>query len=221
LIIECPYCDARVDANEVATYEYTVYCGPGLQEDEDQESNEWNMAHRATLLVCALCDRLLLATQEDESFPDNEPSWSEPERVFPAKQALDFPVQIPEGIRKSLEEARRCLRAEAYEATAVMCGKAIEGLCRHFKAGAYLGTALSELKTRGIIDGTLLQWGEELQRHRNIGAHAGEATIGKDDAADLFDFALAMCQYVFVLGEKLRQFRERTDPGGQCAATVQ
>jgi len=67
----------------------------------------------------------------------------------------------------------------------------------------------------------LLQWAEALRLHGNIAAHPDPVTITKDDAADLFDFALAICQYVFVLGEKFRKFRERTDPGGPCTATVQ
>ena len=113
------------------------------------------------------------------------------------------------------------MRAKAYDGVAVMCGRAVEGLCRHFKAGPYIGTGLRELRTRGIIDSMMWQWAEAVQRYRNIGAHAGEATIGKDDAMDLLDFALAICQYVFVFGEQFRKFKGRTDPGGQCATTVQ
>jgi hypothetical protein len=235
LIVECPYCDARVDAKEIATYQCPTrehYDESRKQFDENPDSwsdgldgdvdvNDWVWPYRATLLVCVACDRVLLAYQEDEGSLETGQRWSEPRRVYPPEQALDFPVQIPEGIRRSLEEAKRCLRAEAYPATAVMCGRAVEGLCRHFNPGVYLGTGLSELRTRGIIDGMLWQWGEELQRHRNIGAHAGEATISKDDAVDLFDFALAICQYVFVFGEKFRKFKERTNLGGQCSTTVQ
>jgi hypothetical protein len=54
-----------------------------------------------------------------------------------------------------------------------------------------------------------------------MGAHPDPAIVSKDDAADLLEFAVAICQYVFVLGEKFRKFRERTDPGGQCPTTVQ
>jgi hypothetical protein len=37
----------------------------------------------------------------------------------------------------------------------------------------------------------------------------------KQDAIDLFDFAYAICQYVFVLGEKYRRFRDRRHPAEQ------
>jgi hypothetical protein len=236
LVIECPYCDARVDAKEIATHQVPTReedddyreryrklgYPPELDEcDENLDSDDICYPYRATLVVCVACNQVLLAYQSDEGDFDTGRRWSEPKRVYPPEQALDFPVQIPERIRKSLEEAKRCLSAEAYAATAVMCGRAVEGLCRHFNAGTYLGTGLSELRTRGIIDGVIWQWGDELQRHRNIGAHSGEATISGDDAADLFDFALAICQYVFVLREKFRKFKERTDPGDQSATTVQ
>jgi Domain of unknown function (DUF4145) len=230
LTVECPYCDARVDAKEIATYQFPSKeqvdeCRDDWPDEEDLDVDvdmgDIVWPYRATLLVCIACNQVLLAYQESGSSCHVGQRWSEPKRVYPPEQALDLPVQIPEGIRKSLEEAKRCLKAKAYPATAVMCGRAVEGLCRHFNAGAYLGSGLSELKTRGIIDGVILQWGEELQRHRNIGAHAGEASINKDDAVDLFEFAFAICQYVFVFGEKFRKFKERTGPGGNCGATVQ
>jgi hypothetical protein len=91
-----------------------------------------------------------------------------------------------------------------------MCRRAIEALCRHFGVILSLEKGLVALKDRGIIDGMLLQWAEALRLHGNIGAHPDPKEIMPTDAGDLYGFAFAICEYVFVLGEKFRKFRERT-----------
>ena len=42
-----------------------------------------------------------------------------------------------------------------------------------------------------------------------MGAHATVSKITKEDARDLLDFGLAICEYVFVLNEKYNRFTER------------
>jgi hypothetical protein len=117
---------------------------------------------------------------------------------------------IPSGIRTSIEESQTCVSAGAYIASAAMSGRALEGVCRHFKTKSkYLGAGLEELKESEVIDKRLLEWGKELQKHRNIAAHAGDEKINPQDAKDLLDFVIAICEYVFVLTEKFEKFMER------------
>lgn len=93
-----------------------------------------------------------------------------------------------------------------------MAGRAIEGICRHHQTkGQYLGHGSQELKERGIIDGRLFEWSQELHWHRNEAAHAGNEEIELDDARDLFEFALAICEYVFTLSDRFRRFKDRRD----------
>jgi hypothetical protein len=213
VIVDCSYCRARVQAVVIASYDQEEDIGTG--------NPPWPC--RVSMLVCSVCDEVLLVTQNEEScdsFEAFSDIWPEPYRLYPP---MDEPLPwfIPPNISDSIKEARSCLRAEAYSATAVMCGKAIEGLCRHFNAGSYLGTGLRELRTRGIIDGMLIEWGEELQRHRNKGAHESASLISKQDASDLLDFAIAICSYVFDLSQKFRDFKKRTSAGVSPAETVQ
>jgi hypothetical protein len=170
------------------------------------------------MLVCIACNEVLLAHQGDEGFNGE---WSEPVRIYPPEETVYVPVQIPQGIRDSLQEANRNLRAESYRSCAVMCRRAIEGLCRHYQIRASLSTGLIELKNRGIIDEVFFQWAESLRQQGNRGAHADQEIISQEDAVDLFDFAVAICQYVFVLGEKFRRFRERTGPRSQGTSSIQ
>jgi len=125
--------------------------------------------------------------------PDYHPDW-----------------EIPEIVRNSLEEAHKCLKAKAYSACAVMCGRSLEGICKKFGTkNKMLAGGLKELRQMKVIDDRLFQWGEALREHRNIGAHASETDISKDDASDLVDFVDAICEYVFVLTDKYNQFMKR------------
>ena len=60
-----------------------------------------------------------------------------------------------------------------------------------------------------IIDERLYEWSKELHLNRNLAAHASSEEFGKDDAEDLFNFASAICDYVFVLTEKFDRFKAR------------
>ncbi len=81
-----------------------------------------------------------------------------------------------------------------------MCGRTIEGVCNHHSTkNKTLAGGLKELRENGIIDERLFEWGDELRKHRNIGAHATSEKISKEDAKDLLDFSSAICEYVFTL----------------------
>ena len=48
-----------------------------------------------------------------------------------------------------------------------------------------------------------------LRQLRNIGAHAGNKTIHKEDAKDQLDFTEAIINHIFTLTEKFRAFAKR------------
>ncbi len=133
-----------------------------------------------------------------------------PITVYPAPNQLSLSLDIPALIRNSLEEAFGCLKGKTWHASAVMSGRAMEAMCRHFETkSGYLGLGLRELLDRQIIDQRLFEWSEELRKHRNIGAHASDESISDADAKDLFDFAQAICNYVFVLNKQFEDFIKR------------
>ncbi|MDH4202963.1 MAG: DUF4145 domain-containing protein [Phycisphaerae bacterium] len=117
-------------------------------------------------------------------------------------------------------DARKCYKAKVYDACAVMSGRTLEGICKHYKTkGNTLAAGLKELKDSGVIDERLYQWSVELRKHRNMGAHARVDKISKEDAKDLLDFAQAFCDYVFVLNAKFNRFMERKDKAEAQKAT--
>lgn len=193
MIIECSHCESKVDAEVLKEHAW-----------DDKDCPPF----KVSLLKCPVCHRGLLSGQEYfQTGPDDwewlgTRLWPEPEK--------SFHWSLPESVRNPLEEAERCFRCKAYSACAVMCGKALEGICLEFKTkDKILGRGLKELLDRQIIDTRIYDWGNALRKYRNIGAHVSGEKVSREDALDLLDFAKAICDYIFVLAEKFKDFMKR------------
>src|SRR5262249_48971023 len=152
----------------------------------------------------------MLGMQELVQVSATEFEWQTPPvRVWPEPER-SVHWNLPADTRTSLDEAQKCFSVGAYNACAVMCGRVLETICReHNVSQKVLAGGLQELLERRVIDWKLFDWGEELRRHRNIGAHASTEKISQADARDLLEFANAICDYVFVLTERFEQFMKR------------
>ncbi len=198
MIIECFYCEAKVDARIIASH---VNSGEYVDETYDVFEPD----HKVYLLACPSCERALIARQ----YVDGDEELTGASRIWP-KPEVGINREIPRSVRISLEEARRCFKARAYHACAVMCGRVLEGISSEYKTkDRSLAGGLKELLDRGIIDKRIYEWGEALRKHRNIAAHTSDERINKEDASDLLDFANAICEYVFVLSKKFEKFMSR------------
>jgi hypothetical protein len=197
MIIECSRCESKVDAKEIARREY------GPTEDYDPFA--------VFFLECPVCGGVLIGQSDIVRVDHDVWDYEKPKRVWPSGQdAEHLDWSIPTLVRRSLEEALRCYNARAYAACAVMSGRAIEAVCSYHKTRAKnLAGGLKELKAKGVIDGRLYDWGEALRDQRNIGAHATEEDISREDAKDVYDFSVAICEYVFVLAGRYIDFTAR------------
>lgn len=195
MIIECPHCESKVD---------------GIVKGEIPINDpEYPFPYKTVLVECPVCSSALLGSTELIQIGHDEWEWQNLHRLWPVQDS-EVDHEIPDIARNSLIEAKLCFKARAFSACAVMCGRTIEGVCKHHKTkGKTLASGLKDLKNKNIIDSRLFEWGEALRKHRNIGAHASSVKISKEDAKDLLDFSTAICEYVFVLNEKFNRFNER------------
>jgi len=199
MIVECPYCESKVD-------------GIVKGEHQSYDPNEDPFPFKAVLLQCPVCNNPILGGADLIQVDYDRHEWSDLNRLWP-KQESHIDWNIPEIARNSLIEAKLCYKVRAYSASVVMSGRTLEGVCKHHGTlTKTLAKGLEELKNMGVIDERLYQWGDELRKHRNIGAHATDEKISKEDARDLLDFVNAICEYVFVLNEKFNQFMARKAP---------
>lgn len=195
MIIECPHCETKVNGEKRGEVHL------------DQELT--GIPTKMVLLECPICHNGLLGISEMYQTGRNEWEWDDVSRCWPPNDdSVNY--QIPDIARISLLEAKLCFKAGAYSACAVMCGRTLEGVCKdHDSRIRNLATGLKNLKTAGVIDERIFEWGEALRKQRNLGAHASTEKVTKEDAKDLLDFSLAICEYIFVLKAKFEKFKER------------
>ena len=188
MIIECEVCEARVDAEMLCSYEY----------EYEDEAND-----RYSFLKCPICDDPILVIEACDDLGN-------PYRLYPPTgKFLDH--TIPEPIRKSYEEASLCFRkAKAFTATALLCRKTIEGVCReHGIINRNLKSALEEMKDKEIIESRFYEWAEALRISGNEAAHDVTAEISKQDAKDILEFTDALLGYLFTFRFKFEEFNQR------------
>lgn len=196
MLINCADCNSRVDALSI-----------GEHEEFDDDVYE---ASKVILLKCPVCKRALLGQTTHLQIGEDEWVWSNLLRLWPeAETSLHH--TIPDGVSTSLEEAKICYRAKAFSACAVMCGRAIEAICVEKTQEKTLHKGLQALRDTGVIDGRLFDWGESLRQERNIGAHATGEKIRREDAKDILDFAIAICDYVYVLSDRYEKYKSRKE----------
>lgn len=198
LVVDCPTCEANSRCDILGTH----------VEFDDFFEHYFRLA----LVKCPACNSAVLVRQGDRNPPDApDYSWGPPRRVWPSSERTLSP-HIPEDVRKNVEEAQKCLRVGAYNACAVMCGRALEAVAHAFGTKKrVLAGGLQDLRDARVIDQRLYEWGDVLRTQRNLAAHASSADITKTDATDLVEFTNAICEYVFVLTARFQKFMERKD----------
>ncbi|MDD5529162.1 MAG: DUF4145 domain-containing protein [bacterium] len=197
VIIECSYCKAKV-------------AGTILGKHESKGSID-DLPFKVVLLECPVCKNALVSGQTLYEVATDKSEWGKPTRLWPSPEK-HISGNIPVLVRNSLEEAEKCYSCGAYDACAVMCGRALESICSvQGIKNKILAGGLKELLDKQVIDKRIYEWGQELRTHRNIGAHATDEHISKEDAKDLLDFVNAICDYIFVLTNKFKKFMERKE----------
>jgi hypothetical protein len=209
-IIDCPYCRAKVGANETGRSEHRA------------KHNDYGPFNESAALVvvgnCIRCGKILVG-QYEQLYEDSELSvQTDVVRIFPKPPRTFTSKNIPQAAGRSLVEADRCLQAGAYLASCVMFGRALEAVCAHKlltkeerAAGKQksLGVGIKELRSKEIIDARLFDWSEHLRVFRNVAAHASDQQVSRKDAEDLQAFVYAITEYIYDLTERYEEFKGR------------
>jgi hypothetical protein len=194
MAVVCPRCERSVVA---VPHGYTTYYEPSEGPPE-----------RWTLLQCPNGHVLLVIQNEYSgsgmSFDDDEPF-----RAYPP-QERPLSLTIPDRLRSTHDEARRCFRAKAYTAAAAMTGRTLEGACElHGVNEGPLYRSLAKMKQQQLIDGRLWEWAETLRVVRNAAAHFNDEEISRQDAEDALAFSEAILDYLYVLTARFDALKAR------------
>ncbi|WP_168211414.1 DUF4145 domain-containing protein [Actinosynnema sp. ALI-1.44] len=156
------------------------------------------------LLRCNQCGQGFLMCREDY-----DDGWGDFVRLWPS-HGRPLSNAVPEKLRREHDEARKCYDSRAFTAAVVMVRRTLEGVC--IEAGIserILVKSLKELQSRGMIDGRLADWAQELRVLGNEGAHYTGRPVSREDAVDALAFSEALLDYMFVLAAKFDEFKQR------------
>lgn len=191
IVIDCSECDNRVSAQVSGYIKHTC--------TDDT----------VVLARCPSCEAALLGFTR--RYQDGRGDWTydSAERLWPAPSTVELSSSIPARIRQDIKEAQKCIAHGIWSAAVVLCGRAVERFAAEKAPRKTLALGLIELKNQGIIDDKLFQWADALRRERNLGAHAAEEEVTKENAADVLAFTIAIFEYVYTLSAKYDEFVSR------------
>lgn len=197
LLVTCPHCERPALA--------------GVVGEAPDFSGEDGPPYLLELVRCGKCSKPFVTVEEDYGDGwDGEPGVLWPEQQRPLS------LHVPEDLRRTHAEGRRCFSAKAYTATAVMVRRTLEAVCiDQGMTGDPSGRPkplfkmLEEMRDQGKIDGRLFEWAHELRSLGNQGAHYSSASVTREDAADGLALAEALLDYLYVLHAQFNTFKLR------------
>jgi hypothetical protein len=106
---------------------------------------------------------------------------------------------IPEDLRRDLDEAKLCLSVQCYRACAVMARRCIQQACvnKGCKKDNLVGQ-IAELTQAGHITKDIEEWATVVRWIGNDAAHPGGQAVSKDDAEDTLKLAEQFLHVLFV-----------------------
>lgn len=190
MFFECGSCKATVPLKVVGSYSYT----------EERFAGETYNFHLAKCPKCSLPFLIMEQTS----------MWGvSPVCLYPPDEHV-LGQFVPDHIKHAYKEAVACFKANAYTATAIMCRRALEGMCKQLGVNEKsLASSLKKLEEQGTFDGTLTKWANALKDFGNDAAHDFDVVTSPDDAHDLLDFTQALLEQVFTYRPRLQALLER------------
>ncbi|MGW4412751.1 DUF4145 domain-containing protein [Nonomuraea sp. NPDC004702] len=212
--IDCWACSERQAAEEQASF----VTGRSGKHDERKM--------RLAIATCVHCSAPV-ALYQDVTWSDLDES----EKVRSTRADVIWPTidqrgqersrAIPPELRREHQEAQLCFNADAYTATVVMVRRSLEGVCAAHNINLRnktLMNGLQEMESKGLIEGRLLEWAQELRVLGNEAAHFTGRAVSHQDARDALDLAEALMDYLYVFTGKFNEFKTRRDEAQRDAS---
>ena len=120
--------------------------------------------------------------------------------VYPMILPKPCDERIPEEIRYSLDEAKRCFTVEAYCATTVMSRRALQICCieRNANEDKRLVEQIDELLEMGIITKDIKDIAHTVRWIGNDGAHLNPNKVTREDAEDVLKLTEQIFYIVYI-----------------------
>lgn len=198
-VVICPHCGNETNLEVVYSIETPekVYSMNDPDDFIELDTTYYLTQCKTCLSIALYCD-----TEADEK----QGKLSEAYICYPAQKL--YHDYIPLSIRETYTEAKR-IKNISPTAFAVMIRRGLEFICKEKKAkGRNLNQQLRDMGKSEIIPHTLVEMGDTLRFLGNLGAHATEYKIDRNEAQAMDDFFSAMIEFVYIAPEKLNKVKE-------------
>ena len=113
----------------------------------------------------------------------------------------------PDALMSDLIEAQRCHAAGIYNASVVMCRRALEQLCIDKQAeGHTLHDKLKSLTEQGILSREISDSSNEIKYFGNCGAHSENDLLGgiiEKDASEVLEICLHIVKHIYEVPQRI------------------
>ena len=193
--IKCPHCNKTELGTIHGEYSYSFH-------DAD-------VYYDLEFCECVGCNRCILFRRDYDPY-DQE--YGSREIIFPSIER-SFGGKIPKSVRSSFEEAEKCMEAQAFSASTLMCRRCLEAIA-HDKGGKgrTLQAKLDSLKNANVLSDDLLEWSTMLRELGNDAAHKTDSLTSAIDARDVMDFTHALIEFVYSYRQRFDEFKLRKTP---------
>ena len=163
--------------------------------------------YRTTVAKCEECLTPYVLIQELSRIAEDEWEWDPPTRLYPARRQFDR--SIPAGIRDALIEADANLSDRRWSSAGVQARRAVEMLCAEKGAPSRrnLKAKLEWLRDNHHIDAEVYKWSDAVRDIGNDAAH--ESEVDEHDAQDAIEFAVSLCELLYVVPARLERHQRR------------
>jgi hypothetical protein len=174
----CPTCNIQVQARATCSGwgAFSSNAGNPLDEIETEYHGD-----RYSIALCPQCNDPFLIKQSRYSVVGEFGTVTTKVVLYPTTSRLPADG-IPEPVSRAYQQALRCFSTSSYEASALMCRRSLEALCKSFTAsGKSLQAKLDALYAMEVIDKRLTQWAHGVRAIGNEAAHDTGCRLIIDD----------------------------------------
>ena len=201
----CPKCNIMVETKTILSGNTGFY----NNRDESPMIDEEYSGDIYLVSLCKRCNQPFLIQQHLYGVGGEFETITEENLLYPCSNN-SLVKSLPDQIKKAYEDAKNSFGASIYQASALMCRRVIEIVCKlHNAEGHSLYKKLEYLENNRIIDSKLLQWAHAIRNLGNDAAHDLDYIASKEDAKDILDLTEAILLYVYSLNELFEKYEER------------
>ncbi|WP_164073696.1 DUF4145 domain-containing protein [Stenotrophomonas maltophilia] len=161
-----------------------------------------------TFAACEKCDSPAVFIRENIGLGFDEDDYY---RLYPAHERF-ISFRLPRVVRTSYEEAVRCEASKCWIASVTMVGRTLEAVTKQYAPGARsMFAGLQKMFEDGVISQEIHEWANALRTVRNIGAHAVDEEVTRQDASDALDFLQAILETLYFMRPKFNAMKARRE----------